>query len=53
VFFLISYVVYLYAKAKGIELTSNYDTLYSATNVLIAFGICGICRRLNKLIDKK
>lgn len=42
----------LYGNFKGFEFSMEYE-FFNATNTLIAFGVIGICSRLDKLIEKK
>jgi hypothetical protein len=46
------WLLWLYGNFKGFEFSMEYE-FFNTTNTLIAFGIIGICNRLDKLIEKK
>lgn len=43
-------LLWLYGNYTGFEFSMEYE-FFNTTNTLIAFGIVGICSRLNKLIE--
>lgn len=45
------WAIWLYGNVTGFDFSMDYSHLFSDTNVLMAFGIIGICNRLDKLIE--
>lgn len=50
--YILGWILWLYGNLKGFEFSMEYE-FFNTTNTLIAFGIIGICSRLDKLIEKK
>lgn len=50
--YFIAFALEVYAVSQG-HGDTNWTQYFSWTNTLIAFGIIGICDRLNQLIKKK